>query len=156
MIYVGNDIGVFVSSDGGANWSQLSEGLPDAVIVMDLSISPKNRALRVVTHGNGVYETMLLESPTSVKQPLLTVENFRLEQNYPNPFNPITHIHYAVPKACHVSMKIYDGLGREIITLVNAQQSEGRHDVRFDGSGLACGVYIYELLVNEGEFVQAR
>jgi len=66
ILYVGNDFGVYVSSDGGSNWSNFSGGLPDAVIVADLVVSPSNRAIRVATHGNGVYERkMLFEVPSN-------------------------------------------------------------------------------------------
>ncbi|HUL43884.1 MAG TPA: T9SS type A sorting domain-containing protein [Bacteroidota bacterium] len=58
-VYVGNDIGVYLSTNGGATWAPFSTGLPDAVIVADLVISPSNRSLRAVTHGNGVYERKL-------------------------------------------------------------------------------------------------
>ncbi len=61
-IYVGNDIGVYASTDGGTTWSAFNEGLTDAVLVADLVISPANRTLRVVTHGNGVYERKLIGS----------------------------------------------------------------------------------------------
>jgi photosystem II stability/assembly factor-like uncharacterized protein len=60
VVYAGNDIGVYVSTNGGSTWSGFNEGLPDAVIVADLVISPSNRALRVATHGNGVWERKLL------------------------------------------------------------------------------------------------
>lgn len=59
-IYVGNDLGVYVSLDGGLDWAAHNSGLPDAVLVMDLSYSPANNSLRVVTHGNGVYESSLI------------------------------------------------------------------------------------------------
>ncbi|MFK7772538.1 MAG: cohesin domain-containing protein [Saprospiraceae bacterium] len=59
-IYVGNDIGVFVSTDGGDTWMTYSTGLPDACMVMSLSYTASTRKLRVATHGNGVYETDLL------------------------------------------------------------------------------------------------
>jgi photosystem II stability/assembly factor-like uncharacterized protein len=55
-IYIGTDVGVEVSTDGGTNWNNFSEGLPEAILVSDLTISPSNRTLRVVTHGNGVFE----------------------------------------------------------------------------------------------------
>ncbi|HLF13967.1 MAG TPA: hypothetical protein VI932_03635, partial [Bacteroidota bacterium] len=60
IVYVGNDISVYVSTDGGSTWSGFGEGLPDGVIVSDLSISPSNRSIRVGTHGNGVYERKML------------------------------------------------------------------------------------------------
>ncbi len=56
IVYCGNDIGVYISVDGGANWSSYSEGLPEAVICADLSMNTSTRTLRVATHGNGVYE----------------------------------------------------------------------------------------------------
>ena len=66
IIYVGNDIGVSVSTDGGSSWSGFSTGLPDAIIAADLVISPSNRALRVATHGNGVFERKLYGDFTDV------------------------------------------------------------------------------------------
>ena len=60
IVYVGNDLGVYVSTDAGGTWSSFKEGLPDAVIVADLTISPSNRSLRVATHGNGIWERKLL------------------------------------------------------------------------------------------------
>jgi photosystem II stability/assembly factor-like uncharacterized protein len=66
IIYAGNDIGVYVSTNGGASWAGFSDGLPDAAIAADLAVSPSNRALRIATHGNGVYERSLLgELPAS-------------------------------------------------------------------------------------------
>jgi hypothetical protein len=61
FVYLGNDLGVYYSTDSGATFLPfISLGLPDVCLVMDLSISTKNRKLRVATHGNGVYETSLL------------------------------------------------------------------------------------------------
>lgn len=59
-LYVGNDIGIYVSDDDGESWTVLHEGLPDAVLAMDISISPVNRRLRVATHGNGVFQRPLV------------------------------------------------------------------------------------------------
>jgi hypothetical protein len=62
FVYVGNDLGVYYSTDSGKYFIPFrSLGLPDVCLVMDLSISIKNRQLRVATHGNGVYETDLLQ-----------------------------------------------------------------------------------------------
>jgi hypothetical protein len=74
---------------------------------------------------------------------------FSLEQNYPNPFNPSTKINYSVPIYGNVSLKIYDILGNEVITLVDELKQAGSFDVTFDGSSLSSGVYYYRLTSGE-------
>ncbi len=70
---------------------------------------------------------------------------FSLRQNYPNPFNPTTTIEYSLPSRATVSMKVYDLLGKEVLTLVSGVQDEGIHHVRVDASTIASGVYFYRL-----------
>jgi len=72
-------------------------------------------------------------------------EVFELEQNYPNPFNPTTKITYSLAENSKVSLKIYDVLGREIVTLVNKEQMQGKYEVEFNASNLSSGLYIYSL-----------
>jgi alpha-tubulin suppressor-like RCC1 family protein len=79
---------------------------------------------------------------------------FTLRQNFPNPFNPTTTIQYEVPKPSVVRLSVYDMLGREVLVLANERKDPGYHEVRFDGSGLAAGVYLYRL--QAGDRVQAR
>ena len=76
--------------------------------------------------------------------------SFRLYQNYPNPFNPSTEIAYRVQAPGLVTLRVYDVLGREVATLVEERRAAGLYRVRFDGSGLASGVYFYRLQVNAG------
>lgn len=70
---------------------------------------------------------------------------YQLYQNYPNPFNPITAIVFDLPKPGTPQLVIFDALGREILTLVNAPLAAGRHTVQFDASPLPSGVYYYRL-----------
>jgi hypothetical protein len=86
---------------------------------------------------------------------------FKLLGNYPNPFNPFTVIKYTVGGvrgqglgARDISLIVYDILGRKVATLVNEPVALGSYEVRFDGSKLASGVYIYRLTA--GSFVQAK
>jgi hypothetical protein len=79
---------------------------------------------------------------------------FSLDQNYPNPFNPSTTIRYGLPQTSVVMLTIFNVLGQQVATLVQGQQEAGNHEVRFDGSNLASGVYLYRL--QAGSYVQAK
>lgn len=68
-----------------------------------------------------------------------------LSQNYPNPFNPVTVVSYQLSAVGMTSLTVYDMLGREVVMLVNAMQQPGPYSVRFDASGLASGIYFYQL-----------
>ncbi|MGB5528513.1 MAG: T9SS type A sorting domain-containing protein, partial [Ignavibacteriaceae bacterium] len=66
-------------------------------------------------------------------------------QNYPNPFNPTTKIRYEIPELNFVTIKIYDILGNEIVTLVNEEKPAGSYEIFYEASGLPSGVYFYSL-----------
>lgn len=70
---------------------------------------------------------------------------FELDQNYPNPFNPSTLISYQLAAISHVTLRVYDVLGREVKTLVDAVRSPGRYESEFDAGNLPSGVYFYRL-----------
>ena len=65
--------------------------------------------------------------------------------NFPNSFQDRTAIRYELPQAGHVTLRVYDMLGREVIELVNREQEAGRKEIQFDASGLASGTYFYRL-----------
>ncbi len=73
------------------------------------------------------------------------VIRYSLSQNYPNPFNPITNINYSVPDRQFVQMKVYDILGREVVTLVNEEKKAGNYSIQFDASRISSGVYFYQM-----------
>jgi hypothetical protein len=72
-------------------------------------------------------------------------QSFTLYQNYPNPFNPSTTIKFALPVAGNVKMNVYNTLGQLVEILVDGEMQSGYHQINFDGSELASGVYIYQL-----------
>ncbi|MDD8019433.1 MAG: T9SS type A sorting domain-containing protein, partial [Bacteroidota bacterium] len=74
---------------------------------------------------------------------VMSLSRYVLEQNYPNPFNPSTVINYQLPADGYVTLKVYDVLGREVTSLVNARMTSGTHSVKFDGSKFANGFYFY-------------
>lgn len=88
-------------------------------------------------------------TPTGVSSLTEIPKSYSLSQNYPNPFNPVTSINYAIPKLGLVSMKVYDILGREMVTLVNEVKTPGYYTVDFDASNLGSGVYFYKIVSND-------
>lgn len=74
-----------------------------------------------------------------------TLKDFRLEQNFPNPFNPNTRISWQSPKSGWQTLKVYDVLGNEIITLVDEYKPSGFYEIEFDAASLSSGVYFYKL-----------
>ncbi len=75
-------------------------------------------------------------------------DGFKLYQNYPNPFNPSTTIKYSLPKQALVSIKVYNCLGKEIVTLVNEEKPGGNYIVKFDASKYSSGIYFCQLAVD--------
>jgi hypothetical protein len=74
---------------------------------------------------------------------------FALEQNYPNPFNPSTLIRYSLSTKTHVAVKIIDLLGREVATLVDADEPSGAHVVRWEAGSNASGIYFCRMQTPE-------
>ncbi len=100
-----------------------------SAMVMDIEMIP------VSTTGVETVSQVTAALPT----------RFRLLGNYPNPFNPETTIRYELPTAANVEIAVYNMSGAKIAGLVNGPVSAGQHEVRFDGSGFASGVYLVRL-----------
>ncbi|MFH1942183.1 MAG: FlgD immunoglobulin-like domain containing protein [bacterium] len=153
QIYVGNDLGVYVSTDYGGSWREFREGLPAAVLVMDLSISPSDHKIRAVTHGNGVYERSLLPLDGENPQPIPT--DFLLLQNYPNPFNSETTISFGLPTRSFVTIIIQNVRGQKIRTLIRRSFGHGTYKITWngtddDGRSVPSGTYLYSLITDAG------
>lgn len=90
----------------------------------------------------------------AVREPMGNPASYALSQNFPNPFNPATVIMYQLPEAGHVTLAVYDLLGREVAVLYDGFRRAGEYSATFDGRGLASGVYIYRL--KAANFVVAK
>jgi len=102
------------------------------------------------------FEMLLaLDASTNSKEHSSIPTEYKLYQNYPNPFNPITIINYELGITNFVSLKVYDLLGKEVLTLVSENKQPGNHSATFDGSNLPSGMYFYRLSV-DGNVVDTK
>jgi hypothetical protein len=73
------------------------------------------------------------------------VNGFLLNQNYPNPFNPSSTIKYSIANAGNVKLTVYNSIGSKVATIVNEYRPAGNYSVKFNGSNIASGIYLYRL-----------
>jgi photosystem II stability/assembly factor-like uncharacterized protein len=144
------------TTNAGVNWFTLAQGQGDPYF----DIFFANEYTGWITGYNGLILKTTNGGSTFVSNENSLVENFTLYQNYPNPFNPTTTIKIVVEKTENIKQKtvkklvIYDLLGKEVAILLNEALQPGSYEVTFDGSGLAGGVYFYQLRV--GDFTETR
>jgi hypothetical protein len=148
--------GLYLSTNEGGTWNELPfPGTTDKSRTKVI-IQPEGDkyVLHVGTLSYGWYEGEIPRRLTSAGPHGFVPIATALFQNYPNPFNPGTTIRYALSRESFVTLAVYNTLGQCVGTLVQKSQSTGKHEVTFDGSNLASGVYVYRL--QAGSFVQAR
>ncbi|MEJ2615158.1 MAG: T9SS type A sorting domain-containing protein [Ignavibacteriaceae bacterium] len=141
VLFAGTTDGVFISSNNGITWSSVNSGLVNNVIS---ALTVYDSKLFAGTHG-GIWYRPLSELITSIEKPSFELSKFYLYQNYPNPFNPITTITYSLPKNSFVTLKIYDLLGREVVTLVNEEKHSGTYKVIWNAQNKPSGIYFYKI-----------
>jgi len=90
---------------------------------------------------------------TGITDPMLPTTT-ALMNAYPNPFNPETRIQFSVIKSQNVSLKVYDVLGKEVLTLVDETKEPGYYEIGFNASGLPSGIYFYRM--QSGEYVSVK
>ncbi|HTY10223.1 MAG TPA: 5'-nucleotidase C-terminal domain-containing protein [Bacteroidota bacterium] len=103
-----------------------------------------------------IFAGRILSAPVtkvSLKSSLLPAKFF-LSQNYPNPFNPATTFRFSVPQAGHVTIKIYDVLGKEVAELVDGQLKAGEYTVTWNAGNFASGVYFCRM--EAGTFISTK
>jgi photosystem II stability/assembly factor-like uncharacterized protein len=90
---------------------------------------------------NGSFKYYYLSELVEIGLP----EKFELLQNYPNPFNPSTIIKFSIPVQTFVTLKVFDMLGKEVVTLVENEKPAGNYSVNFSAGNLSSGIYLYTL-----------
>ncbi len=88
------------------------------------------------------------EYSDAVEVEILVPDVYSLHQNYPNPFNPSTKITFTIAANALVTLKVFDVLGQEVMTLINQDLTAGVHTYDFDAAGFNSGVYFYRIEAN--------
>ncbi len=138
-----------------------STTIPQGAQPWDEIISNTNQTFSYVVSVVGLYNYVCTPhitmgmigsfnaSPSYISSIGTNVNNYQLYQNYPNPFNPVTKIKFSIPKSEFVTLKIYNILGEEVVTLINGFLSQGIYEYIFDinknNLNLSSGVYYYSL-----------
>ena len=143
-------------SDCNLIWTDIYNG---GVLDEISGIASDNRGNVVVTGSKGegtpgymTFDCVTIKysgTATSIKDgsnPGGFPSGYILHQNYPNPFNGLTKIEYELPARGYVCLKVYDVLGREIVTLADGIEDAGLRSVEFDGTNMPGGVYFYKLM----------
>ena len=105
-------------------------------------------------NGNESTVSDVVSLLLSADESLMVPDQFAMQQNYPNPFNPSTQIRYALDKDSHVTLSIYDMMGRKVKTLVRESQSAGYQTLMWNatndmGNPVSAGVYLYSIQAGE-------
>ncbi|MCA9734113.1 T9SS type A sorting domain-containing protein [candidate division KSB1 bacterium] len=133
---------------GGFPLGDLYHWFPERYVEWDAQRGNENTR---IAHWRDIgYDSIF----TAIGEVQIQPTQFGLSQNYPNPFNPTTKIDYSLADKGRVSLKVFDLLGREIITLVEGTRPAGEHTVTFEAGELASGIYIYQL--RSGQFVESK
>jgi hypothetical protein len=147
IIYAGTDRGLYKSTNSGINFQFFNNSFSPTRKIQFICKQPATNFVYVVT-DEAVYKcwnSFLVDAEDiSIALP----REFRLQQNYPNPFNPSTKISYELHAAGYIILKVFDALGKEVVTLVNERKNAGSHEVEFNASNLPSGVYFYSLYVD--------
>ncbi len=159
---------LILSSDAGRSWRDIGSTSDTSLQVENINLFGPGRYLWTVIASDAQASTPSSEIFVFVVQRTVAVENalpeapdqFALYQNYPNPFNPSTSIPFSVggsgfgengsgfkiQGSSRVTLKVYDVLGRAVVTLVNENLLPGSYEVTFDATGLPSGVYYAQLM----------
>jgi hypothetical protein len=164
VYFIGTSVGLYSTQllDGeNTEWVRESPAGIGLHVVEYLDYRPQDNTLAVATHGRGLFigqpqGSVSNEDLTSAELP----QDYALQQNYPNPFNPSTNISFELPQSSQVTLSVYDVNGRLVAELLNSEfYAGGWHEISFDASNLASGVYLYNLrAVSAGgrSFTQTR
>jgi hypothetical protein len=139
------------STNGGENWLQFNEGLPQSGGARSIIIDTlNNKVCCAFSTGSGDSSGIyIIDSFTSVSSiDTLIPKSFTLYQNYPNPFNNQTEINFYVSQTCNVKLDVYNVLGEFVTRIFGGNIRTGNYRNSFNASNFSSGVYFYRLVAD--------
>lgn len=138
------------TTNGGTDW--ITQENPSLRSQYSICFADENNGWSVGNNGTILKTTN--GGVTFIENDFTKSKDYLLQQNYPNPFNPSTIISYQLPITGNVTLKVFDVIGKEIVTLIDEEKNAGSYEVEYNASHLANGVYFYQL--KAGDFVQTK
>ncbi len=145
---------VLISTNSGLNWADSTGSFPGNNMV-DLAFSNYDNNIYVASSTSGIFKRHYLITNTKGENTALP-HKLILHQNYPNPFNNYTIIKFSIPfknsysnNLYNVTLKVYDLLGKELLTTLNTKLTSGNYSIRLDALDFNSGIYFYKLTVDE-------
>jgi hypothetical protein len=151
--------GFAYSTDGGVTWTQNNTGITNSAKTSALAYRSTGSTAQFYTglfenqnNGAKIFGQSFVIGIQQVSSYI--PEKYSLSQNYPNPFNPATNIEFAIPQSGFVKLTVYDGIGREVETLVNKDLKAGIYKADWNASKYSSGIYYYRIA--SGNFIETK
>ena len=157
----GDSLVYFVNGLGGANKYGFTTPVAGSIVryngdwgAMKVSETQSELIFQFFTRTGTLIDSYSIGDTEVGVEETNIITAYKLFQNYPNPFNPTTTIVYTITRSGFVDLTVFDILGRKVATLINENQTAGNYSVKFDGSGLSSGIYIYRL--RSDDFISSK
>jgi photosystem II stability/assembly factor-like uncharacterized protein len=143
-LFIGTDVGVYVTANGGGSWGALGHGMPMQSIV-DLTLHQASRTLVAATHGRSQWKFNVASLPLAVGPPA-PARHLALSAPAPNPSRGAARLRLALPEAAGVDAAVFDAAGRRVRTLWSGRAPAGELALAWDGldaNGRPSGAGVY-------------
>ncbi|MCA9751467.1 MAG: T9SS type A sorting domain-containing protein, partial [Gemmatimonadetes bacterium] len=154
-LFLGTEMGMFATTDGGGTWARWHDGLPEAVVITELTYVDRlaeTGAFHLVagTYGRGIWVRPVAAAATATPLPVAAGPSLRLEAAGPNPFRDGTTLVFSLTRASAVKLRLFDVSGRKVLDVLEGRHPAGPHRVPIDGRTLPAGVYYARLETEAG------